>query len=131
MRVATPKTILIVDDDPYFGELLARAIAAAVPSEIRLVVARSSEAALAHLDGIGSSVVVVVDDELGSRMGGVELLREVHEREPAHHRILMTRRAAGSAHDPAASETHLKPTWLDASQPLLRAIVDRVAPARA
>lgn len=128
MRLVTPRTIIVVDDDPLFGTLLARALAPEVTPDVHVVVETTAEGALARIAQLDHMAIIVADHDLGSRMSGVELLRHAHEHEPMHQRILMTGSRPADMPEatyPIVMEAFEKPTWLDANQPLLRCVIDR------
>ncbi len=81
----TPARILVVEDDPAHAEVVQHALER---EGLEVEVAHSAEAALDRL-GARSFDLVLADVRLGAR-SGLELMREVHAKDPDLAVVLMT-----------------------------------------
>ncbi len=100
--VQVQSTILLVEDEDPLRQLLHRML---VGRGYRVLVAANGEAALAAYDRFGSEVSLVLTDVVMPGLGGVALVRELRERQPALRCLFMS----GYADDRVGLEDLLNP----------------------
>lgn len=74
------KKILIVDDDKIFAKILRDGLLAAHPDAYEITVSHDGEEGLAKISEITPDLVVL--DMMLPKIGGLDILREVHEKTP-------------------------------------------------
>ncbi len=92
----TRETILCVDDEEGILLALRQQLGARFGKECEIAVAKSAQEALELVDALekeGDKLAVVIADQIMPGMKGVELLEEVHRREPRTIKILLTGQA--------------------------------------
>jgi diguanylate cyclase (GGDEF)-like protein len=90
------ETILCVDDEEGILTALRQQLGARFGKECEIAVAKSAGEALELVDELerdGDSLAVVIADQIMPGMKGVELLEEVHRRNPRTVKILLTGQA--------------------------------------
>jgi DNA-binding NtrC family response regulator len=122
MNLASPRSVLVVDDDPEAVRSVARLL------ESNGLIARTAtcaEEALALLDENADSVGVVVSDYQMPGLDGVQLLKRLRIRWPRIRRILLTGKADLDAASRAVNDGRIARLVLKPFEPhvLSRAVV--------
>jgi diguanylate cyclase (GGDEF)-like protein len=96
MSAVRRETILCVDDEEGILTTLRQQLGARFGKECEIAVAKSANEALELVDELereGDRLAVIIADQIMPGMKGVELLEEVHKRNPRTVKILLTGQA--------------------------------------
>jgi diguanylate cyclase (GGDEF)-like protein len=96
MSAERRETILCVDDEEGILTTLRQQLGARFGKECEIAVAKSADEALELVDELereGDRLAVIIADQIMPGMKGVELLEEVHRRNPRTVKILLTGQA--------------------------------------